>query len=236
VSLAGPSGRWIFILGAAIPLGLAGLGLLRLLACPKRRVAGGIVGAAAFLVPVASWVAANLAPRAGYTWHYVLPSAAAATVLCAFGLRGKLGAAAMGLSATLGTVLLGLHLANPATEDFRGAVQHALAVAADAPKDTVIRLVSVEWQPALFPQGQPYDYYAPRLGLTLERPVPARAAMVDGQFMVQDMEGLRAADVVLVIRRSLPDGQQLLTKLDAAFPSRTVKSFGYGVDVIEFRR
>ncbi len=236
VSLAGPAGRWVFIAGAAIPLGLSALGLLRLLAARETRIAGGIVGAAAFLVPVVSWAAANIAPRAGFTWHYVLPSAAAAATLCAFGLQGRIGAAAIAVSTALGTALIGLHLANPATEDFRGAVHHALKSASDAPSGDIVRLVSVEWQPALFPQGQPYDYYAPRVGLQEQLPVPARAPMIPGGFMVKNFGELSAADRVIVIRRSLPDGQPLLKKLGAAFPHRTVTPFGYGVDVIEFRR
>lgn len=234
VSLAGPNGRWIFIVGAAVPLSLAGLGLIRLLALPERRVAGAIVGAAAFLVPVASWTAANLFPRAGYTWHYVLPSAAAAATLCAFGLRGRIGAWAIGISAALGATLVGLHLSHPATEEFRGAVRHALESASKGLEEEQVRVVSVEWQPALFPQGQPYDYYAPRLGMSEGLPVPARAAMIKGQFTVQNMKGLLAADRVIVISRSLPDSQPLLMGLAATFSTRTVTPFGYGLDVIEF--
>lgn len=236
VSLAGPAGRWVFIVGAAVPLGLAGLGLIRLLASPERRVAGAVVGAAAFLVPVASWTAANLFPRAGYAWHYVLPSAAAAATLCAFGLRGRMGAWAMGISTALGATLVALHLASPATEDFRGAVRHALESASEGPRGEQVRMVCVEWQPALFPQGQPYDYYAPRIGMGEGLHVPARAPMIKGQFTVQDMDDLLAADRVIVIRRSLPDGQALLKGLRATFPTRSITPFGYGVDVLEFSR
>lgn len=234
VSLAGDPAKWLFVAGAGLALLLAARGAVSLLLDPERRGAGFVVIAVAFGVPAAAWVLALVSPRAGFTWHYCLPSAAAACVLASLGARGALAATVAVVQVALGAILIGLHLASPATEDFRGAVGYALARHADAGASGLdAKIVAVEWQPALFPQGRPYDYYAPRLS---KLRTPRRAPMVEGGFNVQDTAPLLAADRVIVVTRSLPADQPLRTALREAFPERTVTNFGYGVDVIEYGR
>lgn len=231
--LGGPTGRWVFVGGAGLALLLAARGALEMLRDPERRAAGLVIATVAFVVPVAAWVLAALSPRSGFTWHYVLPSAGAAAVLAGVGARG----AAWGLVATaqiaLGCALIVLHLVNPATENFRGAIAHALERHAAARGEDA-RLVAVEWQPALFPQGRPFDYYAPRL--TTPAAPPARMEMIEGQFMVSDRAALLAADRVIVINRSLPGSQMLTSLLRETFPHRIESRFGFGIDVTEYAR
>lgn len=233
VSLAGPAARWVFVAGAAAGLGLAALGAAKLVRSERTRVAGALVAMTAFGVPLASWCAAQLVPRAGYTWHYILPSAAAACALAgvaAYSPRVRWIASGV---VGLGAILIGLHLVAPASEDFRGAVAHAVAREAATSSSEVVRIVAVEWQPALFPQGQPYDYYAPRVAAISRM----RETMIEnGGFTVVDTDRLSEADRVLVVSRSLPGDQALHSFLRAAFPSRTSTNFGYGVDVIEYSR
>ena len=234
VSLAGSPAKWLFVAGAGLALLLAARGAWLLLADRERRAQGIVVSAVAFGVPAAAWLLATVSPRAGFTWHYCMPSAAAASVLAGLGARGGLAVAAAGAQVALGTVLVGLHLAHPATEDFRGAVRHALTRHSQAERAGLsAELVAVEWQPALFPQGRPYDHYAPRL---MKIEAPPRAPMVEGGFDVRDMAPLLAADRVIVVTRSLPPDQPLRTRLRETFPARTVTNFGYGVDVIEYAR
>ena len=234
VSLAGSPAKWLFVAGAGLALLLAARGAWLLLADRERRAQGIVMSAVAFGVPAAAWLLATVSPRAGFTWHYCMPSAAAASVLAGLGARGGLAVAAAGAQVALGTVLVGLHLAHPATEDFRGAVRHALTRHSQAERAGLsAELVAVEWQPALFPQGRPYDHYAPRL---MKIEAPPRAPMVEGGFDVRDMAPLLAADRVIVVTRSLPPDQPLRTRLRETFPARTVTNFGYGVDVIEYAR
>lgn len=232
VSFVGSPAKWIFVAGAGLALLLAARGAWLLLADRERRSQGILVSAVAFGVPAAAWLLATISPRAGFTWHYCMPSAAAASVLAGIGARGAVAMAAASAQVALGTALIGIHLAHPATEDFRGAIRHALtrhSVAEAAGLSA--ELVAVEWQPALFPQGRPYDYYAPRL---MKIEPPPRAPMVEGGFFVKDMTPLLAADRVIVVTRSLPPDQPLRARLREAFPARTVTNFGYGVDVIEY--
>ena len=234
VSFAGSPAKWIFVAGAGLALLLAGRGAWLLLADREQRSRGMVVSAVAFGVPAAAWLLANISPRAGFTWHYCMPSAAAAAVLAGLGARGGVAMAAASVQVALGTVLLGLHLTHPATEDFRGAVRHALARhAAAETAGLTAELVAVEWQPTLFPQGRPYDHYAPRL---MEAGAPPRAPIVEGGFQVKDMAPLLAADRVILVTRSLPSSQPLRARLREAFPARTEANFGYGVDVIEYAR
>ena len=243
VRFGGAAGRLAFIAGAGLVLLVALRGAYLGLRNPKLRGSLALLITSAFAVPVASWALAILLPRAGFTWHYILPSAAPMAVLFAIGATGalrpvrtpleKLSTAAAALALPLAAALTCLHLTNPATEDFRGAVQFAVETKESAPKDEVTRIVSVEWQPALFPQGQPYDYYAPRLSVG---PTPEREPMVEGGFTVASLKPLRSADRVIVVRRSLPDDQFLLAELKKIFPVQTITPFGFGVDVRVFTR
>jgi 4-amino-4-deoxy-L-arabinose transferase-like glycosyltransferase len=232
VRFGGPL-RLAFIAGAGLVLWIALRGVY--LGVRERQVRTPILllAASAFAVPVLSWALAALQPRAGFTWHYVLPSAAPAAILFALGARGRLASAVAGIALLLAATLTCMHLARPATEDFRGAVEFALKTHGHTPSEEVSRIVSVEWQPALFPQGQPYDYYAPRLATG---PAPEREPMLVGEFTVAKMDRLTSADRVIVVRRSLPDDQHLLRHLTQAFPQRSITAFGFGVDVHVFTR
>ncbi|MEM9803114.1 MAG: hypothetical protein AAGA20_22535, partial [Planctomycetota bacterium] len=233
LSFGGPTGRWFFAGAAAALLLIAARGALLALGAPASRTAGVLLGAAAFAVPAFAWGLAQVLPRAGFTWHYVLPSAAAAAALAGIGARGRaasiVATVALLLTATLGA----LHLVRPATEDFRGAVAYALRAVEGADPDEDVRVVSVEYQPALFPQGQPWDYYAPRLSAT----PPAREPMLEREFSVADPESLLAADRVVLVRRSVPDELFLMRALREAMGAPIdFVDFGYGVDVITFAR
>jgi len=232
LSFGGETGRFAFAAAGGLALILAGCGAVRLLHDESTRAAGILLASCAFAVPIVAWGLAHVLPRAGFTWHYVLPSAASAAVLAAAGARGRVGTAAVAVALVGTTALCALHLGRPATEDFRGAIAYALDAANAGGEDETVRIVSVEWQPALFPQGQPYDYYAPRLAAT----PPVREPMVEGGFTVVDPARLMEADRVIVIRRSLPDEQFLLTTLRTSFGAPEQAKFGYGVDVLIFAR
>lgn len=241
VSLAGDAARWVFVGGAGLALVLAALGALALLRSRATRPCGAVVVAAAFGAPAFSFALAQLAPRAGFTWHYVLPSAAPAAVLAAIGAFGTAGAAvraararsaALAAAAVTGAVLVGLHLASPATEDFRGAVAHTLERARPLAPGEDVRVVAIEWQPSLFPQGQPYDYYAPRIAGDA---APPRAEIHEGGFAPIDVGALLRADRVVLMRRSLPDTRTVVERLTARFGPPERRGFGYGLDVLEFR-
>jgi len=240
VSLAGDAARWVFVAGAGLALGLAALGALALLRDRATRPGGAVVVAVAFGAPALSFALAQLAPRAGFTWHYVLPSAAPAAALAAIGALGVAGAAvraararaaALLAAAASGAVLVGLHLASPATEDFRGAVAHTLERARPLAPGEDVRVVAIEWQPKLFPQGQPYDYYAPRLA---GDDAPPRAEILEGRFAPVDIPALLEADRVVLVRRSLPDTRSVVERLTARFGAPERRRFGYGLDVLEF--
>lgn len=242
IRFGGSIGRLAFIAGAALVLLVALRGVyvgLQARDLRGRLNSVGLLAVSAFVVPVLSWTLALALPRAGFTWHYVLPSAAPVAILFAVGAtdtehRGqRIALVAATLAWCLAAVLTGLHLLRPATEDFRGAVSFALQERAAAPSGEVTRIVSVEWQPALFPQGQPYDYYAPRLSSAAP---PEREPMLEGEFTVASLERLKTADRVIVVRRSLPDGQHLLRHLADWFPKKTVTEFGFGLDVRVFTR
>lgn len=241
VSLGGDAARWVFVAGACLALLLAALGALALLRDRARRPAGVVVVAVAFGAPAFCFALAQLAPRAGFTWHYVLPSAAPAAALAAVGALGVAGAAPRALrarttallaAAASGAALVGLHLASPATEDFRGAVAHALERARPLTPDEDVRVVSIEWQPALFPQGQPYDYYAPRIAGDA---APPREPIIEGAYAPERVGVLLRSDRVVLIRRSLPDTRTVVERLTAKFGPPERRGFGYGLDVLEFR-
>ncbi len=233
IRFGGSIGRLAFVAGAALVLLVAVRGFVDGLGRKELRAPALLLGASGFALPVIAWALAAVLPRAGFTWHYVLPSAGAVAVLFGLGARGRWAQVASGTALALASVLVGLHLMHPATEDFRGAVAFAIEAAESAPDDEVTRIVSVEWQPALFPQGQPYDYYAPRLA---GDGAPLREPMLEGEFTVQSLERLQSADRVIVVRRSLPNDQHLLRELTKVFPHVEVTPFGFGVDVREFTR
>ena len=110
------------------------------------------------------------------------------------------------------------------SEDYPGAVRQILAE--HKPGDAV---VSVEWQPAFFPQGRPWDWYAPRLAAGEP---PTRLAMK--AFTVQDHRDLERYPRYFVLRTSLPGEQHLLATLRERFGVPRATNYGFGVDVLVF--
>lgn len=224
VRLGGDGWREAFIAGGGALLLIAARGAWRLLRDPAQRGAGVMYVAGAFGAPLFAWLLALALPRAGFNWHYVLPSALPMALLAAAGARGLLRYL-FGGALALAALLTGLNLATPGTEDFRGAVARALEL--HRPGDA---LISVEWQPALFPQGQPYDYYAPRL---VDAP-PQRLPLE--HFTLPDPRVLDSAQRVIVVRKSLPPGQHLAQLLEARFVRVQQESFGFDLDVSVWER
>lgn len=232
VRLGGDALRLAFIAGGGVVLLLGALGAWALVRGRPQRPLGVLLAVGAFGVPTLAWALAGLSPRLGFTWHYILPSAAPLALLAAVGasagahvasraVRGGAWAVALGLAVTL----TALNVATSGTEDFRGAV--AYLVAQFEPGDAVI---CVEWQPALFPQGQPYDYYAPRLSAAPPARLPCR------NFTLTDPAALATAGRVLVLRKSLPPEQDLWRLLQERFELVETTSFGFALDVTLWRR
>jgi hypothetical protein len=89
----------------------------------------------------------------------------------------------------------------------------------------------VEWQPRLFPQGQPWDYYAPRLA---DGAPPPRLEM--NELVPARLQELLDAERVLVLRTSLPEDQHLMRRLAEGHREVWRRNFGFGVDVLLFER
>lgn len=196
------------------------------------RAACSVISSIAFLVPCATVVLATVLPRAGFTWHYIIPSAAAMAWLLALGwsygplLRIRRACTLFGLGAAL--LLCGLNTTGHGSEDYPAAVASLLQQyeAGDA-------IVSVEWQPALFPQGMPWDYYAPRL----QANPPERLPMVPGGFSMLDRKQLNGVQRMLVLCSSLPRTQNLFRIVESrGLRERDSKGYGYGVRVMRFER
>jgi 4-amino-4-deoxy-L-arabinose transferase-like glycosyltransferase len=221
----------LLVLGAA--------GALALWRDPRHRVLGALLATCAFIVPVEAWIVANVAPRSGFTWHYLLPSAAPLALLAAAGACGTtidavhawpraLRRALVGafvLVTALAALLTGLNVATRGTEDFRSAVAALLALHEEG--DAVI---SVEWQPTLFPQGQPYEYYASRLREDPPPRLPMR------EFWLADVGDLDGVSRVLMMSKSLPTEQHLMQQLRKDFDVVERRSFGWALDVYVWQR
>lgn len=224
IRLGGPQLRLAFIGAGGLVLVLGLLGAIRLLREPGRRSLAVLLIAGAYGVPAFAWCVVQVAPRAGFTWHYVLPSAAPLALLAAAGAAGGLATAlrraAYALAVGLAATLTALNVRTPGTEDFRGAV--AMVLDLYRPGDVVI---SVEWQPPLFPMGQPYDYYAPRLAAD---PPPRLAAH---QYTLVDPSELSGAQRVLLVTKSLPENQHLVGLLQERYEVAERESFGFALDV-----
>lgn len=224
VRLGGAGAREAFIAGGLVVLLLAVRGALHLFADPQRRSLAVLCATAAFGTPLMAWCLSNLAPRAGFTWHYVLPSAAPMALLAAAGARGALRWAFAAVL-TLALALTGLNLATRGTEDFRSAVARVLELY--RPGDAV---VSVEWQPSLFPAGQPYDYYAPRLSSAPPPRLDAR------YYTLPDPRVLVGVPRVILMAKSLPKWQHLYGLLEADFTRSQRESFGFALEVSVWER
>lgn len=229
VRLGGPALRVAFIGAGGLALGLGALGAARL---ATRRGAGGnartaapLLAVVAYGVPLLALGIAALRPRAGFTWHYVLPSAAAlALLVAACAGPGRLAAArnvAVGAVGAAAGLLCVLNVASRGTEDYPGAVRSILE--RWRPGDAV---VSVEWQPPVFPQGQPWDYYAPRLAAPEE--APERLPMNDA-YDVLDPRAIGAHERIFLLRSSLPASTPLMLRLREHFTEETVVGWGFGL-------
>lgn len=225
VRIGGPALRVAFVLCGGLALVASAWGLARLVRDRETRSAGVLLAATGFVVPVTATLVAQALPRAGFTWSYVLPSAAPLAVAIAAAARPALGRAAAGTVLAAAATLSVLNATSRGTEDFPGAVR--LVLDEHRPGDAV---VSVEWQPALFPQGMPWDYYAPRLA---DAP-PERLAMRG--YTVADPGELRAARRVLLLRSKLPADQPLMQLLARHFTKVSERNFGFGRDVLVFER
>jgi 4-amino-4-deoxy-L-arabinose transferase-like glycosyltransferase len=239
IRLGGDALRLAFIASGGLLLVLGAAGALALWRDPRHRVLGALLATCAFIVPVEAWIVANVAPRSGFTWHYLLPSAAPLALLAAAGACGTtidavhawpraLRRALVGafvLVTALAALLTGLNVATRGTEDFRSAVAALLALHEDG--DAVI---SVEWQPTLFPQGQPYEYYASRLREDPPPRLPMR------EFWLADVGDLDGVSRVLMMSKSLPTEQHLMQQLRKDFDVVERRSFGWALDVYVWQR
>jgi hypothetical protein len=196
------------------------------------RGAGILLAALAFGEPLLAAALAGLLPRTGFHWMYLTPSVVPFAVLiaCEADAAGPLRRArraAVGSVAALACLLAAVHLAGPSREDHRGAARLVLAEARST--DLV---VAAEWQPALFPQGLGWRYYAERLATG---PPPATLA-VGADFALVAPERLERAERVFVIGRSLRNDAALLTTLRARFAHESVERVGEALSVHRFER
>jgi hypothetical protein len=224
VRLGGGALRPVFLAGGAGVCLLAAVGLASLWrssTAPGERYLAALLGALAFVVPPAAWALAQVAARAGFTWHYVLPSAAAVALLAAAGARGHAPRAVLAWVLASAALLCVLNARGPGTEDYPGAIRRVLA--GHRPGDAVI---SVELQPRVFPQGQPWDYYAPRLASD----PPARLALHDG-FGLADPDVLRAHERVWLVRTALTDGHRLMVLLRGRYAQEERWEHGFRPEV-----
>ena len=230
IRLAGELGRGVFLAAGGLLLMLAVYGFVRL---TRRAGVGGpargwILGAVAFGVPLEAWLVAQVLPRSGFTWMYLLPSASAAALLIAAAWHVssawivRLPAVA---ALAAGASLVGLHLSSSGSEDYPGAVARVLDLHRDG-----TAVVVVEYQPAVFPNGQPWGYYAPRLAGQAPPPV---ALPMRGYHLARPRD-VERFERFLVLRSALPDDARLLRELRARFGEPVVENFGYGLDVFLF--
>jgi len=186
-----------------------------------------VLGVVAFAVPVLSDALTAVYPRAGFTWHYVLPSAAAlASLIACDPVQDRWRRAGVGLVLGSASLLAVLNTVSPGTQQYPAAVRTVLE--RYRPGDAI---VSIEWQPELFPQGQPWDYYAPRLA---DGEPPARLAL-SGWYPAHPRE-LFEAERVWLLRTSLPADQPLVRSLTDRFREQWKRGFGFGIDLTLFVR
>ena len=213
--------RGAMLAGALCVLALALLGVLR--GARRDPLRTYLLALTAFGLPVAAMLGALAWGRAGFTWHYILPSCAPMAVLAAGGVTPGAGGGITRAAAAYAVVTLlwlsGLHLASRGSEDFPGAVGRILELAQEGDA-----IVSVEFQPPFFPQGQPWDYYAPR-----ESPAPPpRLVMVEHEFDVADPAELREARRVILLVSKLPATVGVRRRLEASRRLVLEENFGFG--------
>jgi len=232
VRLGGESLRLIYIASGVVAFCAAAYGLFKLVRCRgtnEDRAAPILIGAVAFWVPLATTVTAMLFARAGFTWHYVLPSAAAMALLAAHTTEfSKWGRVVLGFVVASALSLSVLNARSSGTENFRGAIQSVIDRL--EPNDAV---VSVEWQPPLFPQAQPWNYYAPRSRYEEEPPTPLS---ISRGFSVDKPMQLVQHERVWVLSSRLPNEALLLRLLRENFETVSIERFGFQPTVLLFVR
>ena len=226
VRIGGEELRLVFIALAGVGLGLGAFGAWSLMRERSRRAVGVLLATAAFGVPLIAFTLATLIPRAGFTWHYILPSLPALALLIAraskIGLPTQLASAAV-LAGAL--VLSTLNLRSPGTEDYPGAV--GLILDEYQAGDLV---VCVEWQPPLFPIGMPWDYYSGRL-----RAKPPEREEMNGTHLRRPSR-LNSASRVFLLASRLPKEHGLIGLLGEQFALREHTNFGFGREVYLYSR
>ncbi len=226
VRIGGEGLRLVFMALAGLGLGLSSIGAWSLMRERSRRASGVLLATSAFGVPLVAFTLATLVPRAGFTWHYILPSLPGFALLIARG--GGLGLPARLASASVlagALVLSVLNLRGPGTEDYPGAVN--LILDGYRAGDLV---VCVEWQPPLFPIGMPWDYYAGRLS---EEPPPKEE--MNGTHL-RHPGRLSGATRVFVLASRLPKNHGLIHLLEDQFELQDHTNFGFGREVYLYAR
>ncbi len=119
-----------------------------------------------------------------------------------------------------------LHALDRGREDYLGAARAVLARA--GPEDGV---VAADWQPALFPHGGAWRFYAARLGAPGRLP---REIEHTDDFSLADERALDGVPRVFAILRSIPDGVGLLRALRARYALEKKERFGEGIWLLTF--
>jgi hypothetical protein len=152
--LGGAFGKGVFVLASCGILGLAARGMIG-----DRQGGRGdtlfVLGAMAWMVPLWTFLLAQVSPRSGFTWHYILPSVAPMAVLAASGLKGRWSRWGLAACVLTALVLSVQNVRSRGTEDFSGAVEFI-----QTQWQTGDGVVCVEYQPPCFPTGRPWDRYA----------------------------------------------------------------------------
>ncbi len=226
VRLGGGGLREVFIACSGLALTMGMIGALALIGAGEHRARGIVLATAAFGIPLVASLIATAVPRAGFTWHYVLPSLPPLALLIAQAAEAGPIRRLTSCAILLGALTLSiLNLSGPGTEDFPGAVGWILDEYQEG--DLV---VSTEYQPSLFPLGMPWDYYASRLS---DDP-PEREDM-DGTHMLHP-ERLGSTRRVFVLASRLPKGHGLIVLLEQEFALTEHVNFGFGREVYLYTR
>jgi hypothetical protein len=238
VSIAGPAARLAFIAaGITIPA-LAVVGWFRMIRSQdaQQRFAATLLGAIAFGVPSGAWTLASYMPRAGFTWHYILPSAGALAVLASASARCSFRAGLLRAAMLSAALLCVLNMLTHGTEDYPQAVRYILRN-----WDRGDALIVVEYQPEVFPIGSPWDRYAPRMSEDGSRVItspqvritsgdwdelPTRIPM--NLINLANPDDLIEPTRVWVMASALPNSARTLKRLRERFSTESkVESFGH---------
>ena len=83
----------------------------------------------------------------------------------------------------------------------------------------------------MFPQFQPWNYYAPRF-----REDPPRPVALDELRRIADRKSLREHERAILMRTDLPRICPIQRIMDADFEEEWSEEFGFGVWVVGYRR